>query len=389
MASNPASSTVLNAFHLQLEIPSYSLGRSTSAFSTAGSRRRAALNQMACDAFLPWLQTEQGISARLWPNAIALPSFWELVDGTAIVFNGTRVVLIPSLAIDREEMRVLQEWVDIPGWSADYYLAVQVNPDENWVAITGYTTHHRLKTIGLYDADDRTYSLAGDDLIQDLNVLWLAWEFCPTEPLRTDVSPLPYLPLAQANQLIERLGNPDLIFPRLAIPFHLWGALLAHGGWRQQLYERRQGLTRQWSIPQWLQAGVSAIAQQWGWEPVELYPVTTRSMRSIPASGLLRPLNIAGRLYNLQVFPVEDDRSTATAQVWRFELRPAEPLQTIPAGFKLRLLTEDLQPFANNEDIAVSAVENLYVDVLLEAGEGLVWEIEPIPDSYDREILQF
>jgi len=31
----------------------------------------------------------------------------------------------------------------------------------------------------------------------------------------------------------------------------------------------------------------------------------------------------------------------------------------------------------------------IYVDVVLEPGEGLVWEIEPIPEVYGREILNF
>ena len=61
----------------------------------------------------------------------------------------------------------------------------------------------------------------------------------------------------------------------------------------------------------------------------------------------------------------------------------------IPAGFKLRLLTEDLLPFEGNEDSANTEVEQLYVEVTLEPGEGIVWEVEPIPEAYDREILRF
>ncbi|MEH2053558.1 MAG: DUF1822 family protein [Nostoc sp.] len=71
------------------------------------------------------------------------------------------------------------------------------------------------------------------------------------------------------------------------------------------------------------------------------------------------------------------------------ELRNTNPDAMIPAGFKLRLLTEDLQPFVNNEDTATEAIPQLYIDVELEPGEGLVWEVEPTPDEYDREILRF
>ncbi|KST65677.1 DUF1822 family protein [Mastigocoleus testarum] len=56
-------------------------------------------------------------------------------------------------------------------------------------------------------------------------------------------------------------------------------------------------------------------------------------------------------------------------------------------GFTLRLLTEDLQLFENNQDTATSPVEMLYLEVVLESGEGLVWETEPISDDWEREIL--
>lgn len=79
----------------------------------------------------------------------------------------------------------------------------------------------------------------------------------------------------------------------------------------------------------------------------------------------------------------------ADATVWRFELRNLTVGAAIPGGFKLRLLTEDLQPFPNNENIAIAAIEQLYVEVALLPGKGIVWEIEPLPENYVREILRF
>ena len=64
---------------------------------------------------------------------------------------------------------------------------------------------------------------------------------------------------------------------------------------------------------------------------------------------------------------------------WRFELRNAAISAAIPGGFKLRLLTEDLQPFPNNEDVATTAVEQLYMEVALETGESIVWETRSPP----------
>ncbi|MBD2519029.1 DUF1822 family protein [Nostoc sp. FACHB-973] len=373
---------------LTLEISLSSQTQELPAFSTSGGRWRAYLNQMCLDAFLLWLRDEQFPRARVWTQIAALPSFWEFVNGTAIACEGVRLVLIPTTAIDTAELRVAQEWVDIPNWVADYYIGVLVNPNGGWMSVWGYTTHCQLKTKGVYDQGDRTYCLDENDLIKNINGLWITRQLCPEEILRASVTPLPELPLAQAENLLERLGNAEVVFPRLAIPFELWGALLAHGGWRQQLYERRQGLSQQWSIQQWLQAGVSNFAQQlgWGMTTLQLAPRGVRSRENAESNVCFsRQLAIADYTYELRVFP----RDNLTENVWRFELRNANPDAMIPVGFQLRLLTEDLQPFINNEHTATEASDRLYIDVELEPGEGLVWEIEPTPDGYEREILRF
>lgn len=355
-------------------------------FSTPSSRWNGILNSICLNTVLPWLRAEYAPQARVWSMA-ALPSFWEIVNGTAIDIGMTRLVLIPSETIDISELRVPQEWVDIPSWAADYYVAVQVNSDEGWVRIWGYTTHQQLKTSGHYDPSDRTYSLDAEDLILDLNVLWVARQLCPQEPTRGVITPLPALPLAQAENLLQRLGDPALSTPRLEVPFELWGALLEHGGWRQRLYERRQGLPEQWSILQWLQAGISNFAQQIGWQQIQFQPnlVGARGVEQPTTVPVLsRQLIIADQAYQLQVLP----QGNPEEHIWRFQLLSSLGAP-IPSGFKLRLLTEDLQTFANNEDTATTAVDRLYIEVALESGEGLVWEIEPVPENYNQEILRF
>lgn len=289
---------------LTLEISLSSQTLELQGFSTSGARWRGRLNQMCLDAFLLWLR-EEVENARVWTQTAALPSFWEFVNGTAIACEEIRLVLIPTTAIDTDELRVPQEWVDIPDWVADYYIAVQVNPNGGWVTICGYTTHRQLKTKGVYDASDRAYCLDENDLIKDINGLWITRQLCPEEILRESVAPLPTLPLAQAENLLERLGNSEVVFPRLAIPFELWGALLTHGGWRQGLYERRQGLPEQWSIQEWLQAGVSNLAQQLGWGMTRLQ-LAARGLRSRETDessvSLSRQLTLAGQAYELRVF---------------------------------------------------------------------------------------
>ncbi|NET53140.1 MAG: DUF1822 family protein, partial [Merismopedia sp. SIO2A8] len=131
--------------------------------------------------------------------------------------------------------------------------------------------------------------------------------------------------------------------------------------------------------------GVTNLAQQWGWKKRELVMVPT-GMRSVEAViGLSRQLIIAGNTYELRIFPTSNTEN----QIWRFELQSATPGNQIPIGFKLRLLTEDLQPFENNQDTAITPVDRLSVEVILEPKEGLVWEIEPRADGWEREVLQF
>ncbi len=381
---NASTPFPIESYQLYLEIPPSRQVQERN-YSTAGADRRAWINQLCLQAFLPWFREEIAPEAKIYPNAAVLPSFWEVVNGTAISFHKSRLVLIPTLAIDDDELRVPQEWVDIPEWAADYYVAVQVNPDDGWIKIFGYTTHQKLKTKGVYDAVDRTYSLEVEDLIADINVLWVSRQLHSKEALRAEIAPLALIAKTQAENLLERLGNADVKFPRLAVPFSLWAALLVHGGWRQRLCDRRQGLPEQQSIPQWLQTKVTNLAQQLGWEKKEfvLVPAGMRSAESV--LGLSRQIIIADNTYELRIFPT----GGAEDHIWRFELRNTIPSSQIPAGLTLRLLTEDLQPFENNQDTAIAPVDSLYVEVILESGEGLIWETQPLPDDYDQEILRF
>lgn len=376
-------STLLPLFSDQvfLEIPTQ-VKQVQPQSSESAYQWRAFLNQCCLQAFLPWFQAEFAASAKVSPHNAALPSIWEMVNGTAITFNDARLVLIPTSAIDLDELRVPQEWIDIPNWAADYYVSMQVNPDEGWVRVVGYTTHQQLKTIENYDPSDRSYSIATENLIRDINALWITRQLYPQEVLRTSILPLPTIPKAQVENLLERLSAPGIKFPRLAVPFTVWGALLSHGGWRQRLYEQRRGLPEQWSVQHWLQTGISGFAQQFGWQPQEFKPIQVGVRNTNYA--VVRQLIIAGAPYELRVTPIKEFND----YTWRFELGSVAG-NLIPLGFRLRLLTEDLQAFERNEDVATQPVDRLCVEVILEPGEALVWEIEPMPEECDREILRF
>ena len=174
-----------NQFYLEIaENTLERIWQQIDTYSSVSRRWQAYLNQVALKTFLTWLQEEHAIKARVWPNRAALPFIWEVVNGTAIEFEGLRLVLLPTDSFDVSEFRVPQEWVDIPSWVADYYVAVQINPDDGYFRVVGYTTHRQLKQKGQYDASDRIYRLDENDLIGDLELLWIARQLCPEEILR-------------------------------------------------------------------------------------------------------------------------------------------------------------------------------------------------------------
>ncbi|MDZ7951325.1 DUF1822 family protein [Nostoc sp. DedQUE09] len=208
-------------------------------YATPSSRWRAYINQICLDGFLNWVKAEYVPEASVWHSSPGIPAFWEFVNGTAILLEEKRVVLIPSEAIDDRELEIPQEWVDIPSWAADYYLAVQVTADGDWVRIWSYITHRELKSLADYDQVDRTYCIDARHLIKDFNAFWMTYQFCGTEEMKGAIAPLPELSNVQAENLVQRLGNPSVTFPRLAVPFTTWGVLLENEQWRQRLYQER------------------------------------------------------------------------------------------------------------------------------------------------------
>jgi hypothetical protein len=356
--------------------------------STPWAKWNAYLDRVCLDTFVPWLKEECGWQGKVYPHPQAIRSLSELVQGIAVDVNDLRLVLIPSETLDFKTIYVHQEWVDIPEWIGDYYMAIALECEEGWMQILGYTTHQTIKQQGVYDAGDRQYCIHAKDIVQDLNVLWLSGKFCPQEETRTPVPTISTLATAQAHNLLKRLGNPNIILPRLNIPFALWAGLLVHDGWRQQLSETRQGLTCQWSVADWLQSQISEIGHAVGWRAVNLLqaPVGVKGNESeVTVRMLSRQLIIAGLAYELRVFSKEQTEE----RLWCFELRSAEPGKLVPGGFQLKLLTEDLQPFPNNITMAATAIEALSLEVALEPGEGLVWETSPLPENYLKEVLYF
>lgn len=317
------------------------------AFSTAPSRWSAYLNQLCLQTVLPWIQAEYVAHATSWLNSIALASVLEVVNGTAIEFSisetnpaspARRLILIPTEAIDTEELRVPQEWVDLASWMGDYYLAVQINLDGGWIRPWGYATHAQLKMTGTYDAQDRTYSLNQDQLITDPGLLWLSQEFMHQEPTQVTIEPLSLLSTTQINHLVQRLANPEILNPRLEIPFSLWGGLMEQSQARQKLYRHRQGIERI-NLQNWFSNTIQAGWQSWS----ELQATANPSYQfrgDLRSSNtqLLRVKSLD--LGTTQVTLVLDLEQESDDQIGvRAQLYPISSESYLPAGVQLSLLS--------------------------------------------------
>ncbi len=264
--------------------------------SQPGRQWEAYLSELCLQHLVPWLQ-ETYDEVRPWLAAADWPAIWGSIAGCAVQIGAQRLILIPSDAIEGDCLTVTQEWVDLLDWAGDYYLAVQFCTEVQSQALSsqvlpsqalpsqalpsqaltsqalrvwGYASHHTLKTEGDYDAVTRTYSLDARHLDQDMSTFGVIQQCCPDLQTRAPLEPLPTVAPVQSTNLLDRLSNPDLIFPRLSVPFVTWGALIQDANWRQRFYQQRQGqLQAQPEAPivrlsQWLNGVVEA-----GWQSLE------------------------------------------------------------------------------------------------------------------------
>ncbi len=217
----------------RLTIPDATHHRAWEMSQTAprpGLRLQIYLNQVGVDTLVPWLQDTFLDTGIVVESRSPNPQAWAWVTGFALELKRVgqppaRLVCLPSETLDRSELRVPQEWVDLPGWAGDYYLAIEVDPDQQTLELWGYATHTQIKTQGFYDGCDRTYSLEGADIFPDLGALGVMLQV-GTEPTRSAIAPLPPLSSERCTALVNHLHQPEVLIPRLQIPFAEWGALL-------------------------------------------------------------------------------------------------------------------------------------------------------------------
>lgn len=206
------------------------------SYSNSAARWTAYLNTLCVTEFLAWLNVhfeEEDLPCQVSFDA----SVWEVVDGTALTLGQTRIVLIPVEQSHLSEVCIPQEWIDIPNWVPDYYLAVHLNLEDCWMRVCGFATRAQILKRSHYDRIVQTYVLNASDLIENLDVMWVAQDICPTA--KPEIQALPSLLPNQVECLFAKLSNSTAYSPRLTVPFSKWAAILTSDYYRHSLYQRR------------------------------------------------------------------------------------------------------------------------------------------------------
>lgn len=248
-------------------------------YDNATARWRSYLNSLCTNTVLEYLQdyikNETDLPSqnlKIWQEN-DLSSIWNVVNGTGIELDKAKLVLIPHEENDFSEFKVPREWVDLPQWLGNYYLAVEINLSECWLRIWGYTTHEQLKEIGEHDFTDETYSIAVEELTEDLTAMWMGIELFPTE--KPVVEALPVLSKAEIQDLLETFNQSNPFSPRLDVPFRKWGAFIEDDTQRKQLYQQRQTESKREEITQGISKAAVNLGQwfesafETGWQSLD------------------------------------------------------------------------------------------------------------------------
>ena len=290
--------------------------------SNPTSRCQAYLNDLCWQTFIPWLKAwleEDSNEPDLIEEKYSA-DIWEFVNGSVINLGQTKIALIPSETTDIEEFNIPQEWVDIPQWQAYYYLAVQVNLDlagEAWMRVRGYISYQQLQEKGVYEPSDNSYYIGQEYLEEDLTEILLSPQ--PATQTKQKLVTQTELSLATAKQLLDRLGNPSVYYPRLVITFPQWAMFVTNSQWRQKLLEKRTESAKvsffssqAVNLKKWLHQVVNTVEE--GWQTVEtlftpLEPIPVRGYqyteKTIPKEAII-PL-----IHLLQANNPEKERAQA------------------------------------------------------------------------------
>lgn len=221
------------------------------------ARYRAYLNILARKTFIDWLNLalEKEVKDK-WETKDNL-SIWQFVNGSVIEIDSTRIVLIPEENEDKSEISIPQEWLNVPEWVSNYYVAVQINVDDNYLCFWGYTSYQEIQSYGELDSLNRSVYLPAEYLETDLSLMILDYEYgWETAP---KINTLSVLSTREKETLIKDINHN--LCPRLLVNFNKWLSLIRNPQIRYSLYENRQPI----SLSMWLNNQFQSTLNK-GWQ---------------------------------------------------------------------------------------------------------------------------
>lgn len=196
------------------------------------------LNSLTIDGVKQWLEeniTEENESVII-PEAEYLNSCWSVVSGTPLALESMKIVAIPSETIDTSGISIPREWVDIPQWIPDYFIAARVDLQQKKVLLWGYVHADTVKQQGTLDRTHQNYILSQDRMSLDLELFGITEPFInkpqtkQKQPLHREVN---------LEAILKQLSLSSAYSPRLDLPFEIWSALISDKRWLKKLYQQR------------------------------------------------------------------------------------------------------------------------------------------------------
>jgi hypothetical protein len=224
-------------------------------YSYPAAKWTAYLNRLSYEFIVAYFKQEYDCEIALAPIPKKPDSVWEFVTGFALNIDGKRVIVIPD-ETDSDEFSIPYEWVDIPQWAGEYYLAVQIRPDSGWLRVFGFATHQQIKQKAEYDRIMRTYTLSQDQIIDDIEVLLTSLAIAANQ--KVEVPALTAISQAQENKYLATLKQPKLYSPRLDLSDEHWATFVSDNDLREKLWRMRMQSPLQ-DVIQQVQQGVNFI----------------------------------------------------------------------------------------------------------------------------------
>ena len=204
----------------------------------ATAQQNYIVNSLCLAAASEWLEENilESDEAIAIPEKDYLEARWSVVQGTELVLDTMKIVVIPQESSDIAGISVPREWLDIPQWIPDYFLAVQVDLEQQVIWLWGYVHSNTIKRKGTLDRTHQHYSLPLEQMSLDLELFGITHQLVEA-PQKSQDSIVEHN--INRQKALTELSKPSPFSPRLALPFVEWTTLISDKQWCREFYQER------------------------------------------------------------------------------------------------------------------------------------------------------